>query len=112
MGEAAGRKAAAYGLVVVGTALAFWLVSGCSAFRTQTKVVEKPANVMVRTLEEKSMKVQYMDKATGELKVGTYRVPAGSWIVSGDYVSASEKSEVKHDEKEKPERVAREEEKR
>ena len=73
MGEVAGRKAATYGLVVVGAALAFWLVSGCSAFRMQTKVVEKPANVMVRTLEEKSMKVQYMDKATGELKVGIYR---------------------------------------
>ena len=59
----------------------------------RTKVVEKPVNVMVRTLEEKSMKVQYMDKATGELKAGIYRVPAGSWIVSDDYVSAKKGQE-------------------
>ena len=89
MGKAAGRKAAKYGFVIFGAVFAFWSVSGCSAFRMRTKVVEKPVNVMVRTLEEKSVKVQYMDKATGELKTGIYRVPTGSWIVSDDYVSAS-----------------------
>lgn len=89
MEKAARRKTAAYGLVVFGAVFAFWSVSGCTAFRMRTKVVEKPVNVMVRTLEEKSMKVQYMDKATSELKTGTYSVPAGSWIVSDDYVSAS-----------------------
>ena len=93
MGKAAGRKAAKYGFVVFGAVFAFWSVSGCSAFRMRTKVVEKPVNVMVRTLEEKSMKVQYMDKATGELKTGIYRVPAGSWIVSDDYVSAKKGQE-------------------
>ena len=90
MEKAAGRKAARNGCLILGAVFAFWSVSGCSALRMRTKVVEKPVNVMVRTLEEKSMKVQYMDKATGELKAGIYRVPAGSWIVSDDYVSASE----------------------
>ena len=90
MEKAAGRKAARNGCLILGTVIAFCSLSGCTAFRIQTKVVEKPVNVMVRTLEEKSMKVQYMDKATGELRAGIYRVPAGSWIVSDDYVSASE----------------------
>lgn len=60
---------------------------GCDSLRQQTKIVDKPAGVMLRLVEPVTVKAAYLEN--GEKKTGKYRAPSGLWMVSPDFLEPS-----------------------
>ena len=86
------RNIAVAAVVCLGLLALAFALTGCAALQQQTKIVDKPSDVMLRTLEEETVEAEYIDKETGELRSGKYRVPARCWIVSPEFVEGPDSS--------------------
>lgn len=75
-------------LTVTALLLAFL---GCDSLRQQTKIVDKPAGVMLRLVEPTTVKAEYLDEH-GEKKTGKYLAPSGLWMVSPDFLEEPDSS--------------------